>query len=350
MVQSTDIYTFLNLAGDVVTKDLGQYLGLNELKSMQLTCKVLKDVADKILEDRWHSLMQNSPQGIVDIPHEITRIIDQEPHIKPLNLFKKLAEKFTEYGAPISNGLSITSLEFENLQSQTLPEQNKALLSIWPNIADKLQMPEEFRRSEKIRDWLLDENNAALLKEITLLNLNNLNDLKLRVFPPLIAKLTQLQALDLSNNQLKTLPDCIGALTELVLLNLSKNQFKTFPNAIGTLTGLGLLDLSNNQLCTLSDSIGTLKGLVILNLSNNQLKTLPDTIGTLTWLGELDLSNNKFVTIPNVVRTLPLLKTLKISQNPLNLTDAVRASTRQVKNFTDNLLSKVRLFRRGSQG
>jgi len=205
-------------------------------------------------------------------------------------------------------------------------------------------------RSEKflmINDWEL-RNIHFQSNEIEYLHINyrdrekqfahekseaNLTEEKKKMFctlPESVGNFTDLKVLDvhsydknikiedLNNNEnifLRVLPDSIGNLVNLRILNLSQNCLSSLPESIGNLQKLQELNLSKNCLSSLPESIGNLQKLQELNLSYNPLRSLPNSIGNLKNLEELWLEQSGLRTLPDSIVNLKNLKKLKFDLN-----------------------------------
>lgn len=317
---------FLKLPPDIGAEIGRSYLKPEDIFSLRLASKGDKEFVDKFLKIFWRSLEKKAPEGPVEMPSVMAEIAKDNPEIdKPLNCFWKLTEKFVQNGVEITDKLlPITAPQFKCLQDSVKIEQDRALVTIWPQIASYLSLPLQFQ-SDTIRQWL----NSSPAQAALYISLD-LDSRGLRVLPSEIAKLKYLKELFLSGNKLKDLPVTIGDFDQLKILFIARNQLKTLPDAIGTLTKLKTLNVSDNKLKTLPITISALTELQVLNIHNNHLETLPDEIRTLTELQELYLSYNWIKIFPTALGALTGLLKLELHHNQLENVppDGIRTLTK----------------------
>lgn len=199
----------------------------------------------------------------------------------------------------------------ENLALETL--WNDCLLDEFTGLGAFLLAPPP-QGHEAIRAWLTSPDNAALVQQITYIELM---DKRLEYLPPEIGLLTNLEILCLDNNMLRALPDSICNLRALRNISLTGNKLTALPNAFGNLGALEVCLLGNNCLKSLPNSIGTLASLRDLQLTNNRLSSIPQSVCSLPVLETLNVSENKLCTIPAAIGNLPSLRSLKLMGNHL---------------------------------
>ncbi|KAJ5078785.1 leucine rich repeat kinase 2 [Anaeramoeba ignava] len=145
------------------------------------------------------------------------------------------------------------------------------------------------------------------IKNLTHLEILNINNNQLPTIPVEIGFLTGLQELYCGNNAMQYIPNEIGNLRFLRELHLHQNMLKTLPSSIGNLLNLECLYLYDNQLPFLPNEICKLTNLVKLSLNKNLLSKFPAEISQLTRLKKLYLQNNKFQHLPLEITTLTSL-------------------------------------------
>lgn len=123
-----------------------------------------------------------------------------------------------------------------------------------------------------------------------------------------------LQVLDLSENRLSVFPDDLSQCHTLEVLKLSANQLTDIPASIERLTKLRELHIANNCLQSLPAELGHCTGLEHVDCSSNHLTSVPDTLGGLKKLRRLILNDNPHLRdVPGaVLRDCILLHTLEM--------------------------------------
>jgi Leucine-rich repeat (LRR) protein len=90
--------------------------------------------------------------------------------------------------------------------------------------------------------------------------------------PESIGELRFLEVLDLKDNRINMFPDKFGCLERLLKLNLDGNCLQSVPVCIGNLHTLSELSLAKNQIKIIEqDCLVRLRNLVMLSLHQNQL-------------------------------------------------------------------------------
>jgi hypothetical protein len=232
-------------------------------------------------------------------------------------------------------------IDNEKVIDNTKLEMDKDLELAWPRItqAFNLALPGPHPKAAKIKEWLSDPSNQAvlntpnihlycsgvglrtiipeqigLLQGISMLVLAGNHFTRL---PTTLSHLNHLRTLHLFSCDLTHVPAGIGTLANLQNLYLFINQLRDLPSELGHLNSLQTLDLGSNQFTHVPSVIGTLTNLRSLYLNKNQLRDLPSELGHLSHLQTLHLNNNQFTHVPSVIGTLTNLQFLHLNENQL---------------------------------
>ncbi len=181
-----------------------------------------------------------------------------------------------------------------------------------------------FQQHNEIRDML---NNSAIEARLITYQNQTENEENRQIslelsynilieVPIILKKIRNLTKLNMNDNKIREFPPILkGEFRELSVLNLPFNELMTLPESFGNLTTLRTLNIYNNKLISLPDSFGNLSSLVALYLSYNKLTALPNNFGNLTLLQTLDLSNNKLTNLPDSFTNLVSLRSLDLGGN-----------------------------------
>ena len=185
------------------------------LASVNRTCnELVNELAQKFFE----SLSLSNNSVILDT---LRQIPSEETNFLRLNSFCKSLKTI---GIDAKNACK--SFNSDAVLELIKTENDQALVSILPDIADAANLPyPRATNAKSAREWL--ESNDAAISQITSIFLSHNNNI--RLIPPEIEKLTRLKHLHiLMCDNLTTLPSEIGKL--LALEVISVNDCKLMPN------------------------------------------------------------------------------------------------------------------------
>ena len=176
---------------------------------------------------------------------------------------------------------------------------------------EKLKLPENG----------LSGTTPATLKNLTSLEILQLQDNMLTGEIPDLSPLISLRELSLASNQLDgSIPASLGEITSLQGLYLQDNMLTgSIPASLGDLTSLQFLLLRGNELTGEIPDLSLLTSLLRLDLGNNRLDgTIPASLGDLTSLHVLFLWGNELTgEIPDL-SPLTSLRQLSLARNRLD--------------------------------
>lgn len=246
--------------------------------------------------------------------------------VEELNLYSSEAKIFTSMEDALQDPENVTRLRLNARHLQQIPPQ---VLSF-----------------SNLRELYLQENQLTNLPDsfglkLPKLEILDLRDNRLFVFPVQLLQLRNLQYLNLSENQIAFFPKDFAALQNLQILDIRGNRFAkipppvfqlknlkyffargipldNFPTEMQQLNKLQLLHLDNCRLRVFPQSILQLKKLERLVLSQNQLTLLPQGLDQLALLSHLNLSKNKISEL-QVLSGLRSLRNLNLSRNPVKV-------------------------------
>ncbi|KAA3605250.1 MAG: hypothetical protein DWQ06_03655 [Calditrichaeota bacterium] len=131
------------------------------------------------------------------------------------------------------------------------------------------------------------------IKNLTKLELLELDDNLLEVLPSEIGELSSLKLLDLGQNKLSFLPSEIQKLSNLEELYFGENEFSSIPSGVSQLSSLMNLELNKNKITSIPSSLGSLPNLFHMDLSDNLLTGLPSSLGNMNSLNNMLIGNNR---------------------------------------------------------
>lgn len=262
-------------------------------------------------------------------------------------IVERLFGKMDEWRFVYDTEAKLTTLNFQGLQLEKIPEELKELKDLqrlYLNDNQLNEIPKELGELTNLRRLDLQNNQLTQIPKelgnLRSLQVLLLNNNKLREVPEELGNLIGLQELSLHDNELRSVPATLGGLINLMMLFLQNNQLGSVPAELGRLVSLQELWLSGNQLIEVPTELGELANLRKLFLNNNQLIAISKELKGLTKLRLLYLSNNQLTGVPAEIGQLDNLTALDLDNNPNLLTpppEIVALGTSHVKEFLQAL-------------
>lgn len=160
-----------------------------------------------------------------------------------------------------------------------------------------------------------------------------LYSLGINTLPSEIKNLTKLELLELDDNELESLPSEIGELSSLKLLDLGQNKLSSLPSKIQSLSNLEELYLSENNLSSVPSGISKMSNLMNLELNKNKITSIPSSLGGLSNLFHMDLSDNLLTGLPSSLGNMTTLNNMFIGNNRI----CSEQELQNIENFTNFL-------------
>ena len=209
-----------------------------------------------------------------------------------LDLINKQLEYIPDY---VFDLINLKTLDLSYNEISVIPDQiskltNLEVLFLESNNFNKI--PENIKYLTNLKRLYLSQNGIYIIPNDSYNQYNQYNQFE-HDASTILNNLTNLEILDLTDNWIQIFPENINNLTKLKNLNLSRNPINVIPENISNLTNLEILDLSCNQLSIFPDYISNLTNLKELNLVGNIISVIPDCIGNLTNLRKLFLISHK---------------------------------------------------------
>ena len=200
----------------------------------------------------------------------------------------------------------LVTIDFSHNILESIPEEN---FFYWMNSLRNLKLSQN--RLKKLPD-----NEMQYLIKLEILEIDNN---RLEIFPSMCSHLTALQRLDISNNKLTQLPEAFGLCSNLKYFKAHSNELLTLPNSIGGCFRLEFVDVSRNRIREFPEDFAFMASLTHLDACGNNIGHLPHDIGNCKKLLYLDLSTNILVFLPESFSKLENLEICNLERNELIL-------------------------------
>lgn len=201
---------------------------------------------------------------------------------------------------------------YKKIKNLNLLDLSDCYLTVFPNGGRKNKKLEELKL--RYNAITLDENNIKphpYLKKIDFFRN------QITTVPPSIANLRALNTLKFSHNKINTVAPEISKLQQLEQLSFYNNKLTAIPPVLFDLPSLKEIDLYYNEISRLEDAAVNWKKLEVLYLAFNKVFFLTEKLGEMTALQELYLHDNRLSYLPESIGKLKNLKVLRINNNSL---------------------------------